>query len=147
MKAKDVMTRKVIAVKPGTSVKEIAKVLYKKKISGVPVVDEENNLLGIVSETDLILKASGPHLPAHIQILGGIIYLETPHTMEEELKKVLAFTAGNLMTGDVITVGPEDEVKKLADIMVKENVNRIPVVENKKLVGIVTRHDLLKAMM
>lgn len=147
MKAKEIMTKKVITVKSSASVRDIARIFHRKKISGIPVVDKDNNLQGIVSETDLVLKASGPHLPPHIQILGGIIYLESPHVMEEELKKVMAINAADIMTKDVVTVEPEEDVGKIATLMLEEEINRIPVIKDGKLVGIITRHDILKTMM
>lgn len=147
MKAKDVMKKEVVSVKKDTLVKEIAKLLYENGISGVPVVDDENKVLGIVSETDLIAKVSGPHLPPHIELLGGIIYLARPHEIEDELKKIVSVTAEEIMTKEVITVDEEAEVEDIAAIMIDRKVNRIPVVKDKKLVGIITRHDLISVLL
>lgn len=148
MLAKEVMKKEVITVKPDTAVNQIAKLLYENNISGVPVVNDENKLLGVVSETDLITKVSGPHLPAHIQLLGGIIYLARPHEIEDELNKIKAVTAGEIMTKELITTDEEAEVSEVAALMVENKVNRIPVVsKDKKLVGIITRHDLLSVLM
>ncbi|MFH1454676.1 MAG: CBS domain-containing protein [Armatimonadota bacterium] len=146
MLAKEVMEKNVITVKPDTPVKEIAKLLYEKNISGLPVVDEENNILGIVSETDLITKVSGPHLPPHIQLLGGIIYLARPHEMEDELKKILSYTAEQIMTKELLTVAEEETVEDVASLMVERQVNRVPVLKDGKLTGIITRHDLIKVL-
>lgn len=147
MQAKDVMKKEVISVRPETMVKEIAKLLYENNISGVPVVDGENKLLGIVSETDLISKVSGPHLPPHIELLGGIIYLARPHEIEEELKKIVSVMAGEIMSKDIVSVTEDAEVEDIAALMIDRKVNRIPVLKDKKLVGIITRHDLISIIM
>lgn len=147
MTAKEVMKKEVISVGPEASVKEIAKLLYDNNISGVPVVDDESKILGIISETDLITKVSGPHLPPHIQILGGIIYLARPHEIEDELKKISSVTAREIMTMDVVKANEEDTVEDVAALMVDRKVNRIPVVKDNKLTGIITRHDLLSVLL
>ncbi|MBI2252474.1 MAG: CBS domain-containing protein [Armatimonadetes bacterium] len=128
MNAQEIMTKEVIKVNPLTTVKEIAKILHDHMISAVPVVDEENHLLGIVTETDLIFKVARVHLPPHIQLLGGIIYLENPHIIQEELKKMMGFYAKDIMSSPVITVSEEALLEDIASLMIEKKVSRIPVV-------------------
>lgn len=146
MLAKDIMTAKIISVGPDTTVNEIARILHEKKISAVPVVNENAELLGIVTEEDLILKVAKPHIPLHIELLGGIFYFEKPQTINDELKKLMGRTASEIMTKKVVTVGEETPVEDIAALMLEEQVNWIPVVKGKTLAGVITRLDILKAI-
>lgn len=145
MKAKDILTRDVVTVKPDTTLDEVARILTDKKISGLPVVNDIGNLVGIISEGDLLRKDSKVEFPSYINILGGIIYLDSFHDYLEELKKVVAQEVEQLMQKDVVSISPEASVEDMATLMVVNNINRLPVVEDGKLVGIVTRADIIKS--
>ncbi len=142
--AKDIMTTDVITVDPETSVKDAANIMSEHGISGLPVV-RDNKLVGIVTENDLIIKDKKLHFPEYINVLGGIIYLESYKKFEEEFKKFTAVKVKELMTTDVITANPEDSIEDLATIMHQKNINRIPVVDNAgQMIGIVTRNNIVK---
>lgn len=144
--AKDIMTRDVVTVAPSATVQEVARVLSEKRFGGVPVVDDQQKLQGIVTESDLVERVAGPHLPAHIELLGGVIYLENPAKMNEHLRKAMALTAQEVMSHPVVTVNAETSVRDVADMMMKKRVNRLPVVSDGKLVGIITRHDVIATL-
>ena len=146
MKIKEIMREKVVTVFPETKVKDIAKLLLKHDITGVPVVSKENQVVGIVTEADLIMQYSHIHFPLYIQILDSTIYLENPAKIEQELKKIAAVTASDLMTKNVYTISPEDKVEDLANLIKDKHINPIPVTKGKKLVGIVSRADLVKLL-
>lgn len=147
MKARDIMTRDVISISPETTIEEIAKILHKHRISGVPVVSEDNEILGMVTEGDLIIKIAGPHLPPHIDIFGGILFLKSPHDMDEEFKKITAVMAKDIMTEKVVVIEEDCDVSDLASIMINRKINRLPVVDkNDRLVGIISRADLIETM-
>lgn len=141
--AGDVMTEDVIVIEPDASVEEAAKILSEHNISGLPVV-EDGKLMGIVSEKDLIVKDKKLHFPDYINLLGGYIYLESHKKFEKEFKKFIAVKVKELMTEDVTTIAPETPVDEIASLMVEKDINRLPVVEDERLVGIVTRADLVK---
>lgn len=143
LKVKDIMSRDVETLAPDTSVEEAAKTLSETGISGLPVV-KEGKLVGIVSESDLIVKDKKLHFPDYINVIGGIIYLESYKKFREEFKKFIAVEVKDLMTEDVITISPEATVEDAATLMSDKDVNRLPVVEGDKLVGIVTRGDIVK---
>ena len=143
LKVKDIMNKDVITVNPESSVEETAKILSNNDISGLPVV-EDGKLVGIVSESDLIIKDKNLHFPDYINVLGGIIYLESYKKFKEEFKKFIAVKVKDLMSEDVITITPDATIKEAATIMSEKEVNRLPVVEDEKLIGIVTREDILK---
>ncbi|HMA59021.1 MAG TPA: CBS domain-containing protein [Halanaerobiales bacterium] len=142
--AKDIMTTDVVTVDPKTSVKEAANIMSEKGISGLPVV-QNGELVGIVTENDLIIKDKKLHFPEYINVIGGIIYLESYKKFREEFKKFTAVNVEELMTKDVITVSPDDSIEDIATIMHQKNVNRLPVVDNSgQLIGIVTRANIVK---
>jgi len=147
MKARDIMTSDVITVTADTSIDKIARILHDHRISGVPVIDEEHKVIGIVTEGDLIMKLAKPETPPHIEILGGIIYLKRITEIDAELKKITAVTARDIMTEKVVTVNEDCPVEDVASLMVNRKVNRLPVVKKGKIVGIVSRADLIETMM
>lgn len=140
MKIKDVMTRDVITVGPETPLKEAAAILGRKGISGLVVVDGDGAIVGVLSEADILVKESGKR-SAHTGLLGWLF--ETGGSALEQ--KLAARTAGEAMTAPALTIGPERPVHEAAARMIEDGVNRLPVVEDGKLVGIVTRADLVRA--
>jgi CBS domain-containing protein len=131
----DVMTTTVVAVKRGASYKEIAALLRKYRVSAFPVLDDDQRVIGIVSEADLLAKEA---LNAD---RGGAITAMVHH---KELQKADGVTAGDLMTSNVVTVKPDDTVEQAARLMYHLQVKRLPVVDaGGHLVGIVSRADLL----
>ncbi|MFW5992489.1 MAG: CBS domain-containing protein [Halanaerobiaceae bacterium] len=143
LKVKDIMNEDVITVKPDNSVEEAAEILSNNHISGLPVV-EDGELVGIVSESDLIVKNKKLHFPDYINVIGGIIYLESYEKFKKEFKKFIAVKVKDLMSEDVITVSSDTTIEEAATIMSEKDVNRLPVVEGKKLIGIITRADIIK---
>lgn len=123
MKVADVMTTDVLTVPPAATLKEVARALAGRGISGVPVVDEDGQVLGVVSEADILAKERAD---------GGA--------------KHDARTAGEAMTSPAIAVTPAHRVDRAAALMLDQAVNRLPVVDDElRLVGIVTRADLVRA--
>ena len=146
MNAKEIMTVDVISVKPTDTVEDVIKILLDKKISGVPVVDGNNEVVGIVSEGDLIIRQQKLHVPSYIQILGGVIYLDDPDEFKEELRKTVAIKVEDIMTKDPLTVEEDTPVEEIATIMFDAGVNRLPVVNDGTLAGIVSRADIIRSM-
>jgi CBS domain-containing protein len=146
MIAGQIMSSDVISVSPQATVREIAAIFSEKKISGVPVVNEKNEIAGIISEGDLIWKVARPHIPPHIQLLGGIIYLENPGEITMELKKMMALTASQIMTPKVITISEDTPVEDAAALMLNRKINRLPVTRGKQVVGMITRSDIIKTL-
>ena len=143
--AREIMTEEVVTVTPDTSVEDAAKLMSENNVSGLPVA-EEGKLLGVVSEKDLIMKNKRLNSPGYINILDGIIFLESPRKFEEQLRKFVASKVGDLMTEEVITISPETSLEEIATLMVEEDVNRLPVIEDDEMIGIVTRGDVVRKM-
>lgn len=145
MKVRDIMTHKVISCEADTKVNEIAKKLVKHDITGMPVVEGEK-VFGIVTEADIIMQKAKIHIPSYIQLLDSFLYLEDPKEIEEELKKILGIRASEIMTENVVTIDPDASVSDLATLIEEEHINPVPVVKDGKLVGIVSRADIVKLL-
>lgn len=142
MKVADVMTRTVVAVTPETPLKDVAALMVAKGISGVPVVDAAGAVVGVVSEADFVIKERGVEGVRH-RLLARV-FGESKQT-KRELAKIEATTAGEAMTSPAVTVDAADALKWAAEIMASRKINRLPVVEGGRLVGIVTRADVVRA--
>ena len=146
MLAKDIMTRDVITVSPEDKVEEVARLLVENKISGIPVVDEENHVVGIITEKDLMVKASELKVPFYVTLFDSIIFLENPMRFNNDLKKYTASRVKDVMNTKIQAVEEDTPVSKIVEIMQGRGINRVPVLRNGKLVGIITRNDILKSL-
>lgn len=140
MRVKDLMTTDVLTVRPGTQLKDAARLLAEHRISGLPVVDEDGRVLGVLSEGDILYKEAGTSGKPGLfeRLLSG-----PPADFE---LKLAARTVGEAMSAPAVTIGPTRPVTVAATTMIDEAVNRLPVVDDdNRLVGIVTRADLVRA--
>jgi CBS domain-containing protein len=140
MKIRQLMSRDVVTVTPGTTLKEVARVLTRHGISGVPVVDGDGAVVGVVSEADVLMKERGPQS----QPAGRFAWFGEARDPAAEAK-VAARTAAESMTSPALTIGPERPASAAARLMVERGINRLPVVQDGVLIGIVTRADLVRA--
>lgn len=145
---REIMTTDVVSVTPGTTLEETLLLLSRHHISGVPVVDEEGRLAGLLDDSDLLVGESRLHGPTAVELLGAWIPIPGERRRhEEEVRRALAYTAGEAMDADPVAVGPDATVEDVATLMVHRHLSRVPVVdEDNRLVGIVTRGDLVGAM-
>jgi CBS-domain-containing membrane protein len=146
-KAADVMTQDVITVTPETPLRELARILSEKHINGVPVVDDEGDLLGVVCESDLVNQNSPLHIPTVFVILDSVIPLENPWRVEKEFKRLTATTVGEIYSHPAVTVKPETDLAEVARIMSEKKIYTIPVVDRAKLVGILGKADVIRSLM
>ena len=144
MYIKDIMTKEVITVNVNDTVEKCANLLSKHDLSGLPVLDDEGNVKGIVTEGDIIRRASRIEGIPVLEVLGGIFYLESPKHFMDKLKKSMGTIASMIMSEDVITVGPDEKIEDAATLLVKEKIKRLPVVDEEgNLIGIVARRDIM----
>jgi CBS domain-containing protein len=144
--ARDIMTKEVVSVTTETTIRELAEIITANRIGSVPVLDAEGALLGIVTESDLIEQDKSFHIPTVISLFDWVIYLESEKQFEKELKRMTAGTVADIFTREVLTVTPETPVSEIADIMSGRKIHAVPVVAEGKLVGIVSRIDLIRSM-
>lgn len=140
------MTTDVVSVKRETTIRELAEIFTKHRVGSVPVVDESGNLIGIVTESDLIEQDKSLHIPTVISLFDWVIYLESEKKFEKELQKMTGQTVGDLYTDTAEMVTPDTPVSEVADIMSSKKLHALPVVEGKRLVGMVSRIDLIRTM-
>lgn len=145
MIVKDIMTKKVISVKPSMNVHKLAELFIKEDISGAPVVDETGAYLGVVLEEGLIFQDKKVHLPTFVNLSLGYLTLGT-HQFEEEIKKIAGSRVADIMEKDVATVGPQESVTNLATRMIEENIRYFPVLDGDTLVGVVTKKDIVRSI-
>jgi CBS domain-containing protein len=146
MKVRDIMTSDVAVAGTGTPVHEIARLMDERDVSGVPVVDGGRHVVGLVTDLDLIVRNTRLDPPLFFQLLDARIPLETPGHYRKRLRHMLGTEARDVMSEDVVTIGPDEDGEALAALLVKSGANPIPVVEQGRLVGIVSRADLLRLM-
>jgi len=146
--ARDIMTTPVITVDPELPVKDLAALFREKHIGGVPVVDD-GRLVGIVTEGDLMALDADVQYPHYFELFDSIIYLGSQKKFKEQLERAAAANVGQLMThrDKVKTVGPDDPARAAGTIMSRHHFDRVPVVdENDAVVGLITRHDIMKLL-
>ncbi|MDQ5894448.1 MAG: hypothetical protein QG596_709 [Actinomycetota bacterium] len=145
----EIMDREPATVSPDDSIQDVIETLQTHDLPGVPVVDETRKVLGIVTESDLVISNEEEdfHLPHYVNIMGGIVFLESTKHWEERAKKAFAATADQMMTKDPITVGPDEPAEHAGRLISEKKHNRLPVVDDEgRLVGMVTRVDVLAAL-
>ncbi|HCF48835.1 MAG TPA: hypothetical protein DER60_01045 [Syntrophomonas sp.] len=146
MLARDIMTREVYAARPDDKVDRITHLMLENKISGIPVVDENDHVVGIITEKDLMIRAKELRVPYYVTLFDSIIFLENPIRFNNEVKKYTATKIKDAMTSKVVTVEEDTPVSEVVKLMQEKKINRVPVVRNHKLVGIITRNDILKVL-
>jgi CBS domain-containing protein len=145
---RDIMEREPAAVDADASIEEVIGVLRRHELPGVPVVDGDGSCVGIVTEADLVVPdpEGDLHLPHYFELFGGVVFLEPLRRFEDRLRKAFASTAREMMTADPDTVPPDATVQEAAQRIHDSGHNRLPVVEDGRLVGVVTRVDVLGAL-
>ncbi|HEX2234601.1 MAG TPA: CBS domain-containing protein [Thermoleophilaceae bacterium] len=145
---REIMDPDPVTVSPDATVEEVVRALRDNELPGVPVVDGDGRCVGIVTEADLVLpdEEGDLHIPHYVNLFGGTVFLEPLGRFEERLRKAFASSAADMMTADPKTVEPDTSVRDAARTIHETGHNRLPVVEDGRLVGVVTRVDVLGAL-
>jgi CBS-domain-containing membrane protein len=146
LQARDIMTKEVITVSPETKVLDLAQLLAEHKINGAPVVDKQGRLVGVVTQNNLIDRAKKFELPHVISILDAHFYLERPSTFKKNLEKLMGNLVVDIMTSPPVTITAEVEVDEIATIMARRQVHTLPVLEGDKIIGIIGKIDIIRAL-
>jgi CBS domain-containing protein len=148
----DIMDRDAPVVRAGAGVEEVVSLFKQTGIGGLPVINEGGRCggrcIGIITEDDLIIADSDGdlHIPHYIELFGGLIFLESLRSFEQKLKKASAATAQDLMTANPVTVEHDDTPRRAGRLMAESHHSRLPVIEHGRCVGLVTRADVLAAL-
>jgi len=148
MQVRDIMSSPAITVGLSTEIREVARIMRSHEISGVPVVNEQNVLLGMITEIELIARNAPVHEPRYIAVLSAYIPVtfEEVRQYKEQLRLALATTAEDLMsvTEDVETISPDAHIEQALEAMLDPEVTILPVLEDGRVIGVVTRTDLVR---
>jgi CBS domain-containing protein len=147
--AAEIMDAGVPVVSPDADARNAIELLARTDKGALPVVDEGRRVVGIVSESDLVLsdEQSDLHLPHYLNIMGGIVFVGSMKGFEERLNKAFATKVSDLMTSDPVVVSTDDDVEAVARAIAEKHHNHLPVVDAEgRLAGIVSRADALAAL-
>jgi CBS domain-containing protein len=144
----DIMDVDTPSVQPEDTVETVLRILHENELPGVPVVNSGGRCVGIITEADLVMAGedSDLHLPHYFELFGGLVFLESMSHFEDRLRKATAALARDLMTEEPVTIEPSATVDEAASVISRSKHNRLPVVEHGRLVGVVTRVDVLEAL-
>ena len=144
----DIMDADPVTVTPQDDVETVVRLLRDNELQGIPVINEGGRCVGIVTEADLVIadEEGDLHLPHYLQLFGGVVFLEPLKRFEDKLKKAFASSVKDLMSEDPVTVEASATVREAAGLIAEKHHNRLPVVEHGRLVGVVTRLDVLDAL-
>jgi len=143
MNVRDLMSAPTITVTPETPVADVAKLMVTNHLNGLPVIRADGSLVGMITDADVVTKHAAVHGPRIIGIIGFTLELPS-RDQDEEIRRILAVTARELMEAHVTSIGPEQSVEDAATLMVERHVDPLPVVENGRIVGIISRADILR---
>lgn len=144
--ARDIMTPDPITVGPGSSVTDAAQLMTEQSIGALPVM-RGGALIGLVTEGDLIMQDAKVHFPTYLSLLGGYVFAPgSTERFEDSLRKAVGATVADVMSDDPVTVTPDALVTDVATLLVDRDVSRALVVEGEALVGIISKHDIVKSL-
>ncbi len=146
LKAKDIMTPDPVVVFRDAEISQATTIMIEKGFNGIPVMDDDGNVAGIICQSDIIAQQKKLPIPSFFTFLDGLISLSSVKSLEKEAQKIAATTVAQAMTPNPVTVSPDSGIETLAALMVDNNFHTLPVVENGKLVGIVGKEDVLKTL-
>lgn len=143
MKVKEIMDKYPVTVQKDTTLQVVAEELSKHRVTSLPVVSEDGKLEGIISEGDLLYKKIRPHTPEYLNLLGASIFYGGLGKFDEEFHKLLGTHVADIMTYDVVTCSEDDDVEDVALIMVEKHLKMLPVVDANRVIGVVSRTDII----
>jgi CBS domain-containing protein len=147
LKAKDIMVKDVTCLSPDTEITKAVEVLLDNHFNGVPVTDINGLLIGVLCQSDLIFQKRDIPFPSIFTILDGIIPLSSSKKLEKEFQKIAATKVEHAMVKEPVAVEPDTPLNEIASLMVEKHFHTIPVVEGKKLVGVIGKEDILRVLM
>lgn len=146
-KVADYMTKEVITVTPDTPLRELAEILSKHNINGVPVVDEQGKVLGVVCESDLVNQNKPLHIPTVFFILDSVIPVGNPWRLHKDFQRISATTVGDIYSRPAVCVTPETDLSDAARLMADKKLYTLPVLEQGRLAGILGKGDVIRALL
>lgn len=147
MIVKYIMDSDFLTVTENMDIETLAKTFIENKKDYALVVDSDGNLTGVVTETDLIFQEKNLHIPTVFTFFDSMIFLESVAKFNDEIKKISATRVGEIMSKNIITINGETSIKDAATLMLEKDIHHLPVLDNNKPTGVVTKEGLLKAFL
>jgi CBS domain-containing protein len=144
--AKDIMTTKVHSVTPETGIEELARQFVATNVNIMPVIDSEGQLVGLVSQSDLVELDRPLHIPTVIALFDWVLYLESEKKFRDEVERITARKVADICSRQVVTCMPQTPVTEIAELMSEKKAHLVPVVKNGQVVGVVGRLDIVRSM-
>ena len=146
LQARDIMTTNVATVRPEPQLTEAAKLLLENHFNGLPVVNDQNRLVGIICQGDLIVQQKKFPMPTLFTFFDGLIPLTSYRRLEKEMGKIAATTVAQAMTPDPVTIDPDASLDDIATLMVNNKIHTLPVLDHGCLVGVIGKEDVLRTL-
>ncbi len=144
--ARELLTTDFITVTSETSLKELYTLFLKKKPAGILVQDEEGEYYGVITESDLVEQETGLHLPTMVALLDGVFIFDNPFKLDYQVEKISAITAEEICTKEVTKLSPSTPLSEIASIMTDKKYHFLPVEEEGKIIGVISKKELLYAI-
>jgi len=140
------MTREVITVNKNLPIKELSKLFIENRFNGVPVVNDDNQVVGVVTQGDLIEQNKSLHIPTVIALFDAVLFLESEKKFEADVKKLTGTKVEDIYHEHAISVAPTADISEITTLMAEQDVHTLPVLDGDKLVGIIGKRDVIRAM-
>ncbi|MZG54710.1 MAG: CBS domain-containing protein [Nitrospinae bacterium] len=140
------MTREVVTVNKNLPIKKLSKIFIEHRFNGVPVVDDEDNVIGIVTQGDLIEQNKNLHIPTVIALFDAVLFLESEKKFESDVKKLTGTTVEDIYHKHAISVGPKTNINEITTLMAEKDIHTLPVLDEGRLVGVIGKRDVIRAM-
>jgi len=144
--AEEIMTRAVVTVNKNLTIKELSKIFIENGFNGVPVVDDENKVIGVVTQGDLIEQNKNLHIPTVIALFDAVLFLDSEKRFESDVKKLTGTTVEDIFHQNAITVGPKTNINEITTLMAEKDIHTLPVLDGDKLIGVIGKRDIIRAM-
>jgi len=144
--ARDIMTTAVHSVTPETGIEDLARQFVATNVNAMPVIDAAGQLVGIVSQSDLVELDRPLHIPTVIALFDWVLYLESEKKFRSEVERITARKVADICRREVVTCTPETTVAEIAELMSEQKAHLVPVLAGGKVVGVVSRLDIVRSM-
>lgn len=140
------MCKTVITVEKDTPISELSELFVEYNINGIPVVDDEGKVIGIVTQGDLIEQNKNLHIPTVITLFDAVLFLDSEKKFETDVKKLTGNKVADIYSPDAVTVDSDTEIGDIATVMAEKDIHTLPVMDGDKLVGVIGKVDLIRGM-
>ena len=144
--ARDIMTTNVVTVKKDQPISDLSKLFIENHFNGVPVLDDAGKVIGVVTQSNLIEQNKNLHIPTVIALFDAVLFLESEKKFESDVKKLTGSKIEDIYHKKPITVSPDADLSEITTIMAEKDVHTLPVLEDDKLIGIVGKKDVIRAL-